>query len=381
MKIGIIDPGSLIYTVQTPRESALGGSESAGSFLALEWARLGHEIWHFSRNPASSTHLGVESRCRDILTANWLEQAGFDVLIELSLPRFLPGLKAQLKRVPLCVLWAHVDAAEKRLQQVPEEPLQAVYDRIVFVSQHQERSYMLRFHLDPRRTQVIPNGINPIFENLFTHRLQMATAKASSAEEVRLIYAASPHKGVDLLPVIFPSFRRRYPAAHLAVYSSSRDLYQNSVSDQLQALPLQRLSEMEGVMCQGALPPAPYAAALQTAQILLYPCYQLRDTCSIVLLEAMAAGCLVLPTGQGALPETAAVFGFFAHCPQPQDLPNALFAQLLRAAQVVKGNPEAYLERIWSQSRYILSRHSWTQSAQSWLTLLRQAQEHENRFN
>lgn len=130
-----------------------------------------------------------------------------------------------------------------------------------------------------------------------------------------------------------------------------------------------RLAEMDGVSCQGALPPLAYASALQAAQILLYPSYALQDTCAIVLLEAMAAGCLVVPTGLGALPETAAVFGFLAHCTELKALPDAMFGQLLRAARLVQGDPEAYLDHLWAQHRYILARHTWRLAAQQWLHL------------
>jgi glycosyltransferase involved in cell wall biosynthesis len=283
------------------------------------------------------------------------------------LPRFAWGDER-----PYQVLWQHAPLQDGRTGGLTEAAY-PMYDQWVFVSQQQERSYIARQRVTPERSQVIANGIHPTVRGLFPDRERLWQAKAYPPGALRLLYASSPLKGLDVVAKIYPSFQAAFPGATLEVYSSSQGLYQSQAGDQLMASPRARLEHMPGVKVAGSLPPPDYAERLKQAHILLYPAYAQEDTCGIVVLEAMAAGCLVVTTGNGALSETAAVFGAIAHSPSPYKVPERFFQQLAQVAQRIQQQPEAYATFIAGQSAYIRHRHDWERVALTWEQQLIQA--------
>lgn len=370
MKIAFIDPGDLIYTPNTPFERPLGGTESAVALLAGALARRGHGVTLFSKHPEIAEYQGVQTRPRTAL--NEALASTFDVLIELSLPVYLPRLTWSEQERPYQVLWQHAPLQDQRINGLTQA-VYPMYDQWVFVSQQQERSYIARQRVAPQRAQVIANGIHPVVQGLFADPTALLLAKAHQPGALRLLYVSSPVKGLDVLAKIYPSFQTAFPGATLEVYSSSLDLYQSPAGDQLMANARAQLAHMPGVKVAGSLPPPAYAERLKQAHILLYPAYAQDDTCGIVVLEAMAAGCVVVTTGNGALSETAAVFGAIAHSASPYKVPESFFQQLAQVAHNIAQQPEDYASFIAAQSDYIRHRHSWEQAALVWERHLLQA--------
>jgi hypothetical protein len=60
MHIVFIDPAGMQYTVETPYERPLGGSQSAVCYLAIELARLGHSVTVLNGNATTSEGRGVK---------------------------------------------------------------------------------------------------------------------------------------------------------------------------------------------------------------------------------------------------------------------------------------------------------------------------------
>lgn len=371
MKIAFIDPGDLIYTPNTPFERPLGGTESAVALLAGALARRGHGVTLFSKHPDIAEHQGVQTRPRETLEPSLA--SSFDALIELSQPIYLPRLDWPDQECrPYQLLWQHAPLQDQRINGLTQAAYPG-YDQWVFVSQQQERSYIAQQRVIPQRAQVIANGIHPVMHGLFPDHAALLQAKAHQPGALRLLYASSPLKGLDVLAKIYPSFQTAFPGATLEVYSSNLDLYQSCEGDRLMANARAKLTQMSGVKVAGSLPPPAYAERLKQAHILLYPAYAQNDTCGIVVLEAMAAGCIVVTTGNGALSETAAVFGAIAHSPSPYKVPERFFQQLAQAANNITQQPEAYQNFISAQSGYIRHRHSWEQAAMIWEQHLIQA--------
>src|SRR5258706_11687837 len=60
MRIVFYDRTPVDYTPQTPFERALGGSESAQCYLAIELARLGHSVMLVTNTSAPGRYRGVD---------------------------------------------------------------------------------------------------------------------------------------------------------------------------------------------------------------------------------------------------------------------------------------------------------------------------------
>jgi glycosyltransferase involved in cell wall biosynthesis len=115
------------------------------------------------------------------------------------------------------------------------------------------------------------------------------------------IYTSSPKRGLDMLTLIWPKVYQLVPQARLWICSSMAtyrkdDSPYKSLYDQLRSLP--------NTNYFGSVKWSLLVRALCEARVFLYP-NTFNETASVATLEAVAAGCAVVTTSTGALPESA----------------------------------------------------------------------------
>jgi glycosyltransferase involved in cell wall biosynthesis len=146
---------------------------------------------------------------------------------------------------------------------------------------------------------ILRNGIAPAFQNMFSSAAHLAEVKAG---QLRLAYTSTPFRGLAVLLACFPAIYKRHPTCQLDVYSSMLVYDQPAAAD-----PYQRLYEqcraMTGANYRGSLAQPELAKELAGASILAYPSTFAETSC-IAVMEAMAAGLLVIASDLGALSET-----------------------------------------------------------------------------
>jgi glycosyltransferase involved in cell wall biosynthesis len=126
---------------------------------------------------------------------------------------------------------------------------------------------------------------------------------ASATRARRLAYASTPFRGLDVLLDVFPRIRAACPDAELDVFSSMRVYGVSEAEDQKQFGALYEKAKQPGVNLIGSLPQLELADRLQEARLLAYPNHYAETFC-IAAVEAQAAGCGVITSQLGALPET-----------------------------------------------------------------------------
>ena len=119
----------------------------------------------------------------------------------------------------------------------------------------------------------------------------------------RLAYASTPFRGLDVLLDLFPRIRQAVPDAELDVFSSMQVYGVSADDDRRQFDAVYRKASQPGVNLVGSLPQLQLAARLQQARVLAYPNH-FAETFCIAAAEAQAAGCVVVTSQLGALPET-----------------------------------------------------------------------------
>ena len=122
-----------------------------------------------------------------------------------------------------------------------------------------------------------------------------------------LSYTSTPFRGLDVLIHVFPEVRREFADAELQVFSSMKVYQQDEPGDGYEPI-YNWCRQTTGVRYVGSVPQPRLAEELKSATILAYP-NTFPETSCIAVMEAMAAGLLVVTSDLGALPETTMGFG------------------------------------------------------------------------
>jgi glycosyltransferase involved in cell wall biosynthesis len=304
MRITFIDQMPWDYVVETPRVKPLGGSQSALCYLAEELVRLGHEVTLLNGTTTPGVCRGV--KCLRLDQVPIVNYAGDDFVIVLNVA--ISGVAQQIRsagaRTGVLVLWSQHNHDQPAVKDLAERSNHDSWDEYVLVSEWQARGYTEAFGLDPRRIKILGNAIAPAFENLFPETGSVAAEKRWPPV---LCYTSTPFRGLDVLLEAFPRIRAAIPGTRLRVFSSMSVYGFPPEKDKYAAL-YDRCRATDGVEYVGSVSQTELARELRQATCLAYPNTFAEGFC-ISVLEAMAAGCLVISSDLGALRDTTAGFG------------------------------------------------------------------------
>jgi glycosyltransferase involved in cell wall biosynthesis len=360
------------YDVAAPLSRPFGGSHSALCYLATELAHAGHPVTVATGLKEARDVNGVRCVRLDSLKTDVLIPAD-SIVIVLNGPG---DIARQLRQLPVrrpLVLWtqhAHDQPAMSGLRD-PENVL--LWDHIVCISDWQKGMFEREFGIPAGRIQVLRNAIGPIFQNLFRDAEHLADAKS---EKLRLAYTSTPFRGLDVLAACFPPIFHRHPQCQLDIFSSMQVYGRPAAEDPYQSL-YDQLRSTAGVVYRGSVSQAELARELAQVSILAYP-NTFAETSCIAVMEALAAGNLVVTSDFGALPETCAGFARLVPPVGPNRglNPFALdFALALdQTLSELETNRPAVMQRLFAQSQAInhtctwsIRAREWMQLAQSWL--------------
>jgi len=358
MKIAFIDVVGWDYTPLTPFERPLGGSQSAAVYLAGELAARGHAVTLFNSTSRPGIYSGIE--CPGLsggIPSGRLN--GFDAAVVLNSASGRQ-LRAAGVTAPL-VLWSQHAADQAAVQLLGHAEERLAWDAFFLVSRWQADSYAATFAIPAERIAILRNAVAPAFQTLARRSPPFFRTGAAPA----LAYTSTPFRGLAVLLTAFPAIRAAVPDCRLCIYSSM-GVYQipDSCDDYRVLYDLARA--LPGCEYVGSLPQTALARALAEADILAYPNVFTETSC-ISVMEAMAAGCLVVSSKLGALPETTAGFGFLMDASteivgMARDFAKLLVA-VIRAAREKPGEFEHGLSRQRSHAR---TAYDWATRAQEW---------------
>jgi glycosyltransferase involved in cell wall biosynthesis len=173
----------------------------------------------------------------------------------------------------------------------------------------------------------------------------------------RLIYSSVPYRGLQLMPEILPRLIELHPDLEFHSFSGFR-VYQDNVSDGDRAefeRVLARLRQFPQFHAHGNVTQKQLAREMMRSSILCYP-NTFEETSCITALEAQAAGCAIVTSAFGALPETVGQAGFLIGgepgTPDYLDRFIAAIDTLLR--------DDVALDRCVEAGRKQVQRHSWS---------------------
>lgn len=369
MRICFIDPVKTRYRVDSPEISSMGGTQAAACYLTRELAKLGHEVHLWTNTDEPGRVMGVD--CRNPYRPIEGVDPAFDFVVVVSHANgemikqyqrlFPPGVRF--------ILWSGHAHDQPASIELADPVVGNFWTAFALVSGWQAGHYAGAFGIDPNRIHIMRNAASPRFADVFTPDEDVLAAKLGADDgAITLAYASAPYRGLALAGAAFRLVKARIPEARLAVFSGPGA----AEPDAQRADPLfNALLTMDGVSHVGSVRQAELAERLKSAAVLLYP-NTFAETSCIAVMEAMAAGCRVLTSNLGALPETTAGFAVLKEAFKGDDVQayvksfaDEACAQIdfLRASPVAG----AVLRGQVDYSRY----NSWTVRAHEWDHMLK----------
>ena len=281
------------YDGTTPRTKGLGGTESAVVYLAEALTRRGHRVAVFNTCEQPCEVEGVEYARASQLAARCAADAP-DVVVAVR--DF--SLIGRLRLAPRQIFWT-LDASDQPfLQHLRERQRRAEVDLIVVGSDWQAQTFTAEHRVAAWQMVQVNNGSAASASTATT-----AAPPPAATRGRRLAYASTPFRGLDVLLEVFPRIRAQCPDAELDVFSSMRVYGWDEQQDKGEFGALYAKARQPGVNLVGTVPQLELARRLQEARALAYP-NTYAETFCIAAIEAQAAGCVVLTTALGALPQT-----------------------------------------------------------------------------
>ncbi|MCM2293834.1 glycosyltransferase family 4 protein [Allorhizobium sp. BGMRC 0089] len=362
MRILFIDTVGKNYDPQTPLKQPMGGTQSAGAYLAGALARRGVEVAFMNSAPEDRVVDGVAILANDSMNAD--KFAAFNMVVVLSVAvgeRFRRVVPAH---VPM-VLWCEYDADQAVVHRLSQPDERAAWSAYVMVSHWQLENYVRAYGLERERIHVIENAVSPAFLSVPVQPAWFETGQAPT-----LIYSSTPFRGLDILLQAFPAIRERVPDVQLKVFSGLKLYTPDLKPEQDQYHYLYALAKaLPGVSYSGPVPQAELARQLAGVAALAYPSTFAETSC-ISVMEAMVSGADVITTSHGALPET--LNGFGISIPLSRSIPELVRAYVDLVSQRLidtRNNPEAASERRNRQIAFMRSQSNWDARAEKWIAL------------
>lgn len=339
MKILFICLSTLEFNVRTPYEAPLGGTESALSYLSVELAKLGHDVFLMAK-----TQDNIIDGVQHLAISENIEHINPDVVIVTSAPQACPAIKKLVPRAKL-ILWNHMQPDQPAMLHLFQPEAKSAIDHLVYVSESQRSAFIkVDTKIERLRDHVIGNAMSPVFENMFTSSEEILAVK-----KCRGAYTSTPFRGLAILSHI-----KELP---IEVYSSMA-VYQGddtSFEAMYENLKLNDCIELKGSVSQTQL-----REGLKEISFLVYPSI-FTECHSIAILEAMAAGLKVITT-EAASPETE----FIDAMPLQDGSVETYTALLRRNVNSFRSRPEAWADKMFKQIQYVNSEFTWAKKAKEW---------------
>lgn len=348
----------------TAIERGIGGSETAAIHVSRELERLGHDVEVYADIEGQVCIAGVDWWPYGKLPAH----SSCDLFVSSRQPEARRNLLLNCRKA---WLWVHDVHCGPDWDNV----LGIDYDRILCLSEW-ARARFLEYYpaVDSSRVATTWNGLDgELFENvrgtIRTGYCEVPNVRLLPADQhsrfwsgiapLRATFSSSPDRGLDKLLDLWPLIceigrevcpeNRLLPELHVyygfETWRRVAEKHGDVTATCKIALLEEKLARTPGVHYHGREGQVDVARSHLQSQLWLYPTNFVETSC-ITAMEAQAAGCQVVATCLGALPETAPA-GRFADGPTSRPGYDEQFLSLVRKA-LLEGAPRKYAPRTWA---------------------------------
>jgi glycosyltransferase involved in cell wall biosynthesis len=259
---------------------------------------------------------------------------------------------SQIQPHKINVLWQHLSYDQKNVQLLHSQNFLDSLQHIVFVSNWQYDAFKSIFNIHNKNNHVIKNAIVrlPFIEK--------------PKEKLKIIYTSMPNRGLSVLLDSFDIMNRN--DVELVIYSSNiiygKEYFKGVNDEKL----FHRCKTNKNITYRGYSLNSAIRKELQKSHIFAYPSI-FQETSCLSAIEAGAAGCRIVTTNYGALPETCDRFAEYVEYDSDYSKLSYNFAEKLN--RVVDNYwKECYdLEK---QSNWFNENYCWQNKKMEWIKLI-----------
>jgi glycosyltransferase involved in cell wall biosynthesis len=234
------------------------------------------------------------------------------------------------------------------------------FNKLVFCSHRQQYEYNIYVGIPYSEGVVIKNSV-PLLTPTFP--------KPIPNGKLKFIYTSTPHRGLAVLAAAAEHLAKERQDWELHVYSSLNIYGWHDADHQFDELYAQ-LKKNPCVVYHGSVPNAEIRQAVLDAHVFVYPSIYSEMSC-MAIQEAMMAGCLVITSGLGALPETCGEWAWmFPFTENMNEMAAATYNSMTLALE--KYSSEYVQSLLPVQSGYYQAFYSFERRAPVWKSLLEQ---------
>ena len=261
------------------------------------------------------------------------------------------------------VLWQHLNYDQPNTQLMKDRKFVDSIDYFIYVSNWQYNRFREFYQIPEYKSFVIKNATHA-FEPVKKEPLMI------SSDKIKLIYTSTPWRGLIILLKAIEILNKTRDDFEVDIYSSTKiygSAFDEKEKDKFKDL-FEKCKKTKNVNYLGYTFNGEIRRAIEKAHLYVYPSI-FEETSCLSIIEAMSAGCHVVTTNYGALPETCGEFATMIEFDSSgQNLINRYSETLNSVIDNYKNG--IYKEDLEMQIRYYNKYYSWETRIQEWKNFL-----------
>lgn len=264
-----------------------------------------------------------------------------------------------VKEDKINILWQHLSYDQPNVRLMQDRKFVDSIDYFIYVSHWQYNRFREIYKIPEYKSFVIKNA---------THTFDIVEKQKDN--KIKLLYTSTPWRGLAVLIKSIEILNKTREDFEVDIYSSTKiygSKFDENEKDKFEVL-FDKCKNTPNVNYLGYADNDSVRAAVQRAHIYAYPSI-FEETSCLAVIEAMSAGCHVVTTNYGALPETCGEFATMIEFDSSgQNLIERYAETLNSVIDNYKNN--LYKDDLEMQIKYYNKNYSWETRIQEWKNFL-----------
>ena len=267
------------------------------------------------------------------------------------------------------ILWQHLSYDQPNVQYMKDRKFVDSIDYFIYVSSWQYNKFREHFNIPEYKSFVIKNATHP-FEVIPKPSL---TLPVIPQNKIKLLYTSTPWRGLAVLVKSIDILNKTRDDFEVDIYSSTKiygSQFEENEKGKFDEL-FNKCKNTPNVNYHGYASNEEIRKALLTTHIYSYPSIFAETSC-LAIIEAMSAGCHVVTTNYGALPETCGEFATMIEFDSSGQNLIERYADTLNSV-IDNYKNGLYKEDLEMQTKYYNKYYSWEIRIREWINFLNYA--------